>query len=41
MTLNKLNAALAGMFITGAVFFTILLRRTEQVRREVEQLKAA
>jgi hypothetical protein len=40
MTLNKLNAALAGMFVAGAVFFTICSTELSS-RREVEQLKAA
>jgi preprotein translocase subunit SecG len=39
MTLNKLTFTLAGMFVTGAVFFSILLRRSEQVREELRQLR--
>jgi preprotein translocase subunit SecG len=39
MTLNKLTLALTGMFVTGAVFFSILLRRSEQMREELRQLR--
>jgi|tagenome__1003787_1003787.scaffolds.fasta_scaffold12926919_1 preprotein translocase subunit SecG len=39
MTLNKLTLTLAGMFVTGAVFFSILLRRSEQIREELHQLR--
>jgi preprotein translocase subunit SecG len=39
MTLNKMTFVLTGMFVTGAVFFTILLRRSEQLRQEVHQLR--
>jgi preprotein translocase subunit SecG len=39
MTLNKLAIVLTGMFVTGAVFFTILLRRSEQVREQVSDLR--
>lgn len=38
MTLNKITFVLTGMFVTGAVFFSILLRRSEQLRKEVHQL---
>jgi preprotein translocase subunit SecG len=38
MTLNKMTLVLTGMFVTGAVFFSILLRRSEQLRQEVHQL---
>ena len=39
MTLNKMTLVLTGMFVTGAVFFTILVRRSEQLRQEVNQLR--
>jgi hypothetical protein len=28
-----------GVFVTGAVFFTILLRRSQQLRQEVHELR--
>ena len=39
MTLNKMTFVLTGMFITGAVFFKILLRRSAELREEVHQLR--
>jgi preprotein translocase subunit SecG len=39
MTLNKLTFVLSGMFVTGAVFFSILLRRSQEVHDEVLQLR--
>jgi preprotein translocase subunit SecG len=39
MTLNKLTFVLTGMFVTGAVFFSILLRRSGEVHVEVLQLR--
>ncbi len=39
MTLNKLTFVLTGMFVTGAVFFTILLRRSEELREQVHDLR--
>jgi hypothetical protein len=39
MTLNKLSFVLTAMFVTGAAFFTILLRRSEQLRQEVHEMR--
>jgi hypothetical protein len=39
MTINKLSFVLTGMFVTGAVFFTILLWRSQRIREELQELR--
>jgi hypothetical protein len=40
MSTNKLSLMLGAMFVTGCVFFGLLLKRSNQIREEVQGLRS-